>query len=79
VRIAFRSSRWRRLPSARCALLGGDGGVDEVGAAVELDQRVLEGLVEEVGVDACGSAAGFAVWGAGEARVVAVAAQFAGG
>jgi hypothetical protein len=55
-------------------LFGGDGGVDEVGAAVEVDQRLLYRLVEVVGVDAGGGAAGGAVAGAGEAGVVAVAA-----
>lgn len=56
------------------SLFGGDGGVDEVGAAVEVDQGVLDGLVEQVGVDAGRGAAGGAVAGAGEAGVVAVAA-----
>jgi hypothetical protein len=37
---------------------GGDGGVDEVGAAVEVDQCLLYGFFEVVGVDAGGGAAG---------------------
>ncbi|WP_232074687.1 hypothetical protein [Phytohabitans suffuscus] len=55
------------------------GGVDDVGAAVEVDQRLLDGLVEQVGVDAGTGAAGGAVAGAGEAGVVPVAAEFAVG
>jgi hypothetical protein len=56
--------------------LGLDRVMDEVGALVEVDQCLGDGVVDEIGVDARRCASDGAVAGAGEARVVAVAAQF---
>lgn len=60
-------------------LFGGDGGGDQVGAGVEVDEGLGDGGVDEVGVDAACGAAGAAVPGAGESGVVAVATQLSGG
>jgi hypothetical protein len=59
-------------------VLVGDGGPDQLGAGVEVGQRVSDGGIELIRVDARGGAALTAVTDAREAGVVAVATEFAG-